>query len=70
MAFHVVAIVFIYFLAGRALSYDTTDLEIFDLVEEVGQQTFYDFLQISQVSASQLLLTGVFGKFLWFFTTC
>ena len=30
--------------------YDTTDLEIFDLVEEIGlQQSFYDLLQISQV---------------------
>ena len=32
-------------------SYDTTDLEIFDLVEEIGiQNSFYDVLQISQVS--------------------
>ena len=31
-------------------SYDTTDLEIFDLVEEIGQQqSFYDLLQIPQV---------------------
>ena len=32
--------------------YDTTDLEIFDLVEEIGQQqSFYDLLQIPQVFA-------------------
>ena len=35
---------------------DPIDLEIYDLVEEVGiQQSFYDVLQVDKVSASLLL---------------
>ena len=47
---HFVAASFLLLCVRESHSYDTTDLEIFDLVEEIGQQTtFYDVLQISQV---------------------
>lgn len=58
LSFSVSIIFALSFFAWQVDCYDTTDLEIFDLVEEIGQQqSFYDVLQISQVSRCFFLIS-------------
>jgi len=46
-------LIFIFLTQGNVFCWDTDDLELFDLVEEVNQN-FYELLGVSNVSGNSL----------------